>query len=87
MVPCREARDKLRLMNARVDHLLDEALALKPDERSALAVALLDSVDGEDELSVAKAWADEVRQRKSELHSGVTVAIPWAEARARLTDL
>lgn len=30
-------------MNARVDHLIDEALALVPDERSAVALALLES--------------------------------------------
>ena len=78
---------RLRNMNARVDHLLDEALALEPEERSALAVALLDSVDGGDETVVAKAWADEVRRRKSELRSGTVVPVPWAQARARLKDL
>jgi putative addiction module component (TIGR02574 family) len=79
--------DKLPAMNARVDHLLDEALALGPDERSALVVALLDSLDGEDEATVTKAWADEIRQRRDELRSGAATAVPWAEARARLTAL
>jgi len=74
-------------MNARVDHLIDEALALDPSERSAVVIALLDSLDGEDEASVAKAWADEIRQRKSDLRSGATQAVPWAEARARLSAL
>jgi putative addiction module component (TIGR02574 family) len=74
-------------MNARVDHLIDEALALAPDERSALVLALLDSLDGEDEAVVAKAWADEIRQRKSELRAGATRAAPWDEAKARLSHL
>jgi putative addiction module component (TIGR02574 family) len=74
-------------VNARVDHLLDEALTLEPDERSALAIALLDSVAGEEEAAVAKAWADEIRQRKNELSSGLATAIPWSQARARLNDL
>lgn len=74
-------------MNARIDHLLDEALALGPDERSALVVALLDSLDGEDEAAVGKAWAEEIRRRKVELRSGAVQAVPWAEARARLNDL
>jgi putative addiction module component (TIGR02574 family) len=78
---------KLRHMNARVDHLLDEALALGPDDRSALVVALLDSLDGEDEATVGKAWAEEIRQRKEELRRGIATAVPWAEARARLTAL
>jgi len=82
-----DGTDKLPPMNARVDHLLDEALALEPDERSALVVALLDSLDGEDEATVTKAWADEIRQRKDELRSGAASTVPWADARARLTAL
>lgn len=82
-----DGTDKLAGMNARVDHLLDEALALAPDERSALVVALMDSLDGEDEATVTKAWADEIRRRKDELRSGAASAVPWAEARARLTAL
>jgi putative addiction module component (TIGR02574 family) len=74
-------------MNARVDHLIDEALQLAPDERSAVVVALLDSLDGEDEATVAKAWADEIRQRRDALRSGAAEALPWAEARARLNAL
>ena len=74
-------------MNARVDHILDEALALAPDDRSALLVALLDSLDGEDEANVAKAWAEEVRVRREQLRAGVTEPVPWADARARLNAL
>src|SRR5258706_16208766 len=57
-------------MNARVDHLIDEALALAPDERSAVVLALLDSLDGEDGGSVTKGWADGVSLRKSGWRSG-----------------
>jgi putative addiction module component (TIGR02574 family) len=78
---------KLACMNARVDHLLDEALALGPDERSALVVALMDSLDGEDEATVTKAWAEEIRRRKDELRSRAASTVPWTEARARLTAL
>ncbi|HEY2927009.1 addiction module protein [Piscinibacter sp.] len=74
-------------MTSRVDHLIDEALALAPDERSAVVLALLDSLDGEDEASVAKAWADEIRQRRSELRSGAARAVPWDQAKARLRAL
>jgi putative addiction module component (TIGR02574 family) len=74
-------------MNARVDHLIDEALALPPDERSAVALALLDSLDGEDEATVSTAWADEVRRRRHELRSGAARAVPWDEAKARLSAL
>ena len=78
---------KLPLMNANLDHVIDEALALVPQERSALVLALLDSLDGDDEVSVARAWADEIRQRKEDLGAGAAVAAPWNEVRARLLAL
>jgi putative addiction module component (TIGR02574 family) len=74
-------------MNARVDHLIDQALALAPDERSAVVLTLIDSLDGEDEAAVAAAWAEELRQRRRELRDGNAQPVPWAEARARLTAL
>lgn len=74
-------------MNARIDNLLAEALALAADERSALVIALLDSRGGEDEATVSKAWADEIRQRKDKLRSGAAHAVPWTDARVRLTGL
>jgi putative addiction module component (TIGR02574 family) len=74
-------------MNARVDHIIDEALALAPDERSAVVLTLLDSLDGTDEASAARAWAEEIRLRKDELRSGAVQPLPWAEVRARLSDL
>ena len=74
-------------MNTQVHHLIDEALALAPDERSAVVLALLDSLDGEDEASVAASWAAEIRKRKADLRSGAAQAVPWSEARARLSAL
>jgi putative addiction module component (TIGR02574 family) len=74
-------------MNARVDHVIDEALALAPDERSAVALALLDSLEGEDEATVSHAWAEEIRLRREALRSGAAQPVPWAEARARLSKL
>ena len=65
-------------MNARIKQILDEALALDHDERSALMVALLDSLDTDSPAPVADAWAEEIRKRKSELQAGVTKPIPWA---------
>ena len=78
---------KLKPMNARVAHLIDQALALEPAERTAVMIALQDNLDGDDAATVAKAWADEIRRRKSDLRSGVAQAVSWAEARARLSGL
>ena len=74
-------------MNARINHILDEALALDHDERSALMVTLLDSLDTDSPASVVDAWAEEIRKRKSELESGVTKPIPWATVKARIQAL
>ena len=74
-------------MNARVNLLLDEALQLPPEERSAMVLALLDSLDVDDEVTAVRAWADEIRRRKTDLQSGAATAIPWSEAQARLRAL
>ena len=74
-------------MNARVDHLLDEALTLPANERSALVVALLDSLEGTDDVSVSEAWRAEIARRRAALRDGTIAPVPWAEARARLTAL
>lgn len=74
-------------MNARVDHLLHEALELPDDERSALVVALLDSLEGSADPSILEAWRDEVRTRRQALRDGSVKAVPWADAKARLSAL
>lgn len=74
-------------MSTHVDELIDEALALAPEERSAVVTALLERLDGEDEAIVAKAWAEEVGKRRAELRSGAVRVVPWSEARARLNAL
>ena len=45
-------------MNARVEHLLGEVLGLPVEERAALALALLDSLETADEANVAEYWRD-----------------------------
>ena len=74
-------------MNARVDHLLDEALALPTDERSALVVALLDSLEGSDDASISEAWRVEIARRRAGLRSGAITPVPWAEVRSRISSL
>lgn len=78
---------RLNPMNARVDHLLDEVLGLPVEERSALAVALLDSLETADEATISELWRAEVNRRRAELRAGRVQAAPWAEARQRLSSL
>jgi putative addiction module component (TIGR02574 family) len=74
-------------MDARVDHLLDEVLSLPAEERSALAVALLDSLKSADECTISELWRAEVIKRRAELRAGQVQPAPWAEVRQRLSSL
>ncbi|CAN5372938.1 hypothetical protein BH11PSE9_BH11PSE9_36350 [soil metagenome] len=76
-------------MNAHADHVLSEALALEPDERSIVLLSLLDSLqgDGAPEDEVTQAWVDEARRRGEDLRAGRAVAMPLAEFRGWLNAL
>lgn len=82
-----QAGARLCCMNARVDHLLHEALELPDDQRSALVVALLDSLEGSADPSISEAWREEVRSRRKALRDGAIQAVSWSEAKARLSSL
>lgn len=61
--------------------LLDEALALPPDERAALVDALSESLEP---IEVSPEWADEIRRRIEAIERGEAKLVPWDEVRARL---
>ena len=77
----------LLTMNARTDQLLGELLSLPLDERTEVAVALLDSLESEDAGIVSEVWRDEIRQRKEDIRAGKAKLISWDEARARILAL
>jgi putative addiction module component (TIGR02574 family) len=64
--------------------VLEEALALTPEQRLDLAAELLASVDGDPPEMWEAAWRTELDERMHEVETGVVRAVPWAEARARL---
>lgn len=74
-------------MNARVDELLTLALRLPTEERSALVIALLDSIEGSADPSITEAWREEIARRRQALKSGAATPVPWSEARALLDSL
>lgn len=74
-------------MNARVDHILEDALRLTAEERTAVVAALIDSLETDDEGAVAEAWRIELLRRRPELRAGVVQAAPWSEVRARLSAM
>ena len=73
-------------MNARVDLLLDEVLELPPEERSAVAMALIDSLESSDQRVISDAWRAELRERRERLRTGAVAGTPWDEARARMAS-
>ncbi|BDT66761.1 hypothetical protein os1_09250 [Comamonadaceae bacterium OS-1] len=68
-------------MNALVDHVLLEALALSPDERSLVALSLLDSLEGDcsNRDDVTASWVAEARRRNDDITAGRAQTLP-AEA-------
>jgi putative addiction module component (TIGR02574 family) len=78
---------RLLRVNARVDHILNEALALAAEERSALVVALLESLETSADPKVSDAWREEIHRRRIALRAGATQPVPWSDARARLHSL
>ena len=65
--------------------LLEKALKLPPEARAALAGALLDSLDQEVDEKAEAAWDTEIERRLKDLDSGAVKAIPWSEARLKIT--
>jgi len=74
-------------MNARVDHVLEEVLRLSAEERSAVAVALIDSLETVEKGSVAETWRTELLRRRSELRAGTVRGVAWTVVRARLSAM
>jgi putative addiction module component (TIGR02574 family) len=71
------------MSNAAWERLYDEALKLDPDERSVLAMRLLDSV-GESAQGIEQAWSDEIQRRLKLIDEGQAQLVPWEEAKKRI---
>jgi putative addiction module component (TIGR02574 family) len=74
-------------MNTQVDHLVDQALALPVEDRSAIVAMLIDSLDSVDEAAISEAWAVEIKKRRADILSGKSKVSAWSEAKARLSLL
>jgi len=70
-------------MSGQTERLLEEVLLLPDEDRSTIAVRLLDSL-GESQETVEQAWRQEVKRRLVELESDQVRLVPWAEARGRI---
>jgi putative addiction module component (TIGR02574 family) len=74
-------------MNTRVENILDEALALAVEERSALVVALFESLENSADPAISDAWRAEILRRRAALLAGTSQPAPWNEAKGRLLSL
>lgn len=67
--------------------LMDDILALPPEERIRIVEAIWDSIAAEPEtLPVTQAQKQEIEDRLSEFRRDPSIAIPWEIARARLRE-
>ena len=76
-----------------VDEVLSVALSRPPQERASIAERLLDSLEetAASDVTVEKAWANEIMARAAAYARGELKAQPWREAianvRRRLAEM
>jgi len=63
-----------------VEMVAQEALGLPTGERALLAEKLLDSLAGETNTDVDRAWVDEVRRRRAAVRDGSATLIDGPDA-------
>ena len=80
--------DKLRGMTRQAEELTKQAMALQPEERIALAEALLTSVDGFFATPELEAeWGQEIARRVKDFEEGRTQGVPSSEVFAKVRAL
>lgn len=72
-------------MSPQSNVVLDQALALSNDERTEIALELLDSIDPPDPLGDLddEAWVQEIQRRAERAISGDSHGLSWAEVKAK----
>jgi putative addiction module component (TIGR02574 family) len=68
-------------MGSEAQKILEDAMALSPDERAALAHELLASLDTEHGPGVDEAWAAEITRRAERVLAGESRGVPWETAK------
>jgi putative addiction module component (TIGR02574 family) len=71
-------------MSSVLAELKQKAAKLSDDERAELALALIESLDGEADTGVEEAWRIEIERRIAEIDRGEVQLIPGDEVFARL---
>lgn len=71
-------------MNAALEKLTQQALALPAEERAALANLLVESLDPAPSKEIEALWAAEAVRRRDEVRSGAVKPVSREEARERI---
>jgi len=66
------------------ERLLDEALRLSESDRAELAAKLIESLDGQADVDVDSAWAQEIERRCAAVDAGDAVTSDWETVRSRI---
>jgi putative addiction module component (TIGR02574 family) len=65
--------------------LLQKALTLPEEDRTALIRSLIESLDEVADGNVERAWDEEIGKRIAELDSGKAKTVSWEEVRNRIS--
>jgi putative addiction module component (TIGR02574 family) len=71
-------------MSTALAELKQKASQLSENERAELALALIESLDGEPEVGVDEAWRIEIARRIAQIERGEVQLIPGDDVFARL---
>ena len=63
---------------------MNAAMTLSADEREKMAEHLMASLEGEDQETIDKLWAEEAERRHKEIEDGIVKPIPGEEVMNRL---
>jgi len=66
------------------EQLLEQALALAPADRAAIADELMTTLEPSTDPEYVRDWTREIQNRIDEHESGKVTAAPWEEARTRI---
>jgi putative addiction module component (TIGR02574 family) len=73
------------VMTQRALELLQEALTLPEEERTALVRSLIESLEEVADQGTERAWDEEIARRIAELDSGRAKTVSWEEVRRRIS--
>lgn len=76
-------------MTFETETILRDALALREEDRAALAAQLLASLDSpavDDPATIGAVWASELDRRAAQVLSGEAATVDWATVRDRVAD-